>query len=63
METAVLRGEVTKVKSSLREEGAEMVVGVGTALGSITVDREVVSGANPLAANALGAKFIEMMGA
>jgi putative intracellular protease/amidase len=63
METAVLRGEVTKVESSLREEGAEMVEGVGTALGSITVDREVVSAANPMGADALGKKFIEMIGA
>jgi putative intracellular protease/amidase len=63
METAVLRGEVTKVESTLREEGAEMVEGVAQSLGSITVDREVVSGANPMAADALGKKFIEMMGA
>jgi len=61
METAVLRGEVEKVESSLRQEGAEMVEGVSTALGSITVDREVVSGANPMAADALGKKFIEML--
>ena len=39
METAVFRGEVDKVESALREEGAEMVEGVGTALGSITVDK------------------------
>jgi putative intracellular protease/amidase len=63
METAVLRGEVEKVQSALQGEGAEMVVGVGTALGNITADREVVSGANPMAADALGKKFIEMMGA
>ncbi|KAF1950617.1 ThiJ/PfpI family protein [Byssothecium circinans] len=62
METAVLRGEVTKVENALREEGAQMVEGVGTSLGSITVDREVVSAANPMGANALGKKFIEMMG-
>jgi putative intracellular protease/amidase len=62
METVVLRGEVTKVESALREEGAEMVEGISTALGSITVDREVVSGANPMAVDALGKKFIEMMG-
>jgi len=61
METVVLRGEVTKVESSLREEGAEMVEGVSTAVGYITVDREVVSGANPMAANAQGDKFIEML--
>jgi putative intracellular protease/amidase len=61
METAVLRGEVTKVESSLREEGAEMVEGVSTAMGYITTDREVVSGANPMAADALGKKFVEML--
>lgn len=63
METAVFRGEVDKVESTLREQGAEMVEGVTTALGSITVDREVVSAANPMGADALGKKFIEMMGA
>lgn len=63
METVAFRGEVDKVESALREEGAEMVEGVGTALGSITVDREVVSAANPMGADALGKKFIEMMGA
>lgn len=61
METAVFRGEVEKVASALSEEGAEMVEGVSTAMGSITVDREVVSGDNPMAADALGKKFIEMM--
>lgn len=67
METVVLRGEVEKVESALREEGADMVVCVGTALGSITVDCEVISGANPIsgpnpmAADALGKKFIEML--
>ncbi|KAF2634250.1 ThiJ/PfpI family protein [Massarina eburnea CBS 473.64] len=63
METAVLRGEVTKVESALREEGAQMVESVGTSLGSITVDREVVSAANPMGADALGRKFVEMMAA
>ncbi|KAL1610697.1 hypothetical protein SLS60_002367 [Paraconiothyrium brasiliense] len=62
METAVFRGEVDKVESKLREEGAEMVEGVSTALGYITVDREVVSAANPMGADALGKKFIDMMG-
>lgn len=63
MEMAVLRGEVTKVESALREEGADMVEGVATSVGYITVDRELVSGANPMAANSLGNKFIEMMSA
>jgi len=60
MET-LLGGEIEKVESTLRENGAEMVVGMGQKLGAITVDRELVSGANPLAANALGDKFCEML--
>jgi len=61
METAVFRGEVTKVASSLTEAGAEMVEGVSTALGKITEDREVVTGDNPVAADSLGKRFIEKM--
>lgn len=60
MET-MLGGEIPKVESKLREEGAQMVEGVGEKVGYITVDREVISGGNPMAANALGDKFIEMM--
>ncbi|KAF2439281.1 ThiJ/PfpI family protein [Karstenula rhodostoma CBS 690.94] len=63
METAVFRGEVDKVESKLREEGAEMVEGVSKSLGWITEDREVVSAANPMGADALGRRFVEMMGA
>jgi putative intracellular protease/amidase len=54
-------GEIEKVESALRAAGANMIEDVGTKLGKITVDHEVVSGANPLAAAALGDKFIEMM--
>ncbi|RPD59110.1 ThiJ/PfpI family protein [Lentinus tigrinus ALCF2SS1-6] len=50
-----------KVESSLKAEGAEMLTGMGKKMGGITVDRKVVSGANPLAANALGSKFVEML--
>ncbi|KAF2199082.1 ThiJ/PfpI family protein [Delitschia confertaspora ATCC 74209] len=60
MET-LLRGEITKVESSLRDAGAEMVEGIGEKIGAITVDREVVSGGNPMAADALGNKFLEML--
>jgi putative intracellular protease/amidase len=60
MET-LWRGEVDKVESALRENGAEMVEGVGEKAGAITVDREVVSGGNPLAAEALGNKFLDML--
>ncbi|EMD34501.1 hypothetical protein CERSUDRAFT_107642 [Gelatoporia subvermispora B] len=55
------RGEVPKVESTLRAEGADMISTLGKKAGDITVDREVVSGANPMAANALGAKFVEML--
>lgn len=61
MET-VMGGEIPKVESTLREAGAEMVEGAGTKVGGITVDREVVSGANPMAAGALGERFLEMLG-
>lgn len=54
-------GEIEKVESALTAAGAEMVEGLGQKVGQITVDREVVSGANPMAANVLGAKFIEMI--
>lgn len=62
MET-VFRGEIDKCESTLRENGAEMVEGVAKSLGSITVDREVVTGDNPLSANAIGDKMLEMMAA
>jgi len=39
----MFRGDVEKVQSALQEEGADKVVRVGTALGSITVDCESVS--------------------
>ena len=38
-----------------------MVQGLAEKVGSITVDREVVSGANQMAANGLGIKLISMM--
>ncbi|KAK7748956.1 hypothetical protein SLS53_000981 [Cytospora paraplurivora] len=60
MET-IFRGEIDKVESSLRDAGADMQEGFSEVTGTITVDREVVSGGNPLAANALGDKFVEML--
>ncbi|KAF2139250.1 uncharacterized protein K452DRAFT_289804 [Aplosporella prunicola CBS 121167] len=60
MET-IFRGEVEKVESVLRENGAEMIEGPGEKIGNITIDREVVSGGNPMAADALGSKFLEML--
>ncbi|KAK4096206.1 class I glutamine amidotransferase-like protein [Parathielavia hyrcaniae] len=62
MET-VFRGEIDKVESTLRKEGADMHEGVAKSMGSITFDRELVTGDNPMAANALGDKFLEMMAA
>lgn len=57
-------GEVpNKVESSLAKEGAEMVSGMGQKVGSITVDRELISGANPMAANSLGAEFVSKLNA
>ncbi|EIW60745.1 ThiJ/PfpI family protein [Trametes versicolor FP-101664 SS1] len=50
-----------KVESSLAAEGADMISTAGKKMGGITVDREVVSGANPMAATALGNKFIELL--
>jgi putative intracellular protease/amidase len=60
MET-MLRGEISKVEGTLREEGADMQEGIAKSLGSITVDREVITGDNPMAANAIGDKFLEML--
>ncbi|KAI0702335.1 ThiJ/PfpI family protein [Cytidiella melzeri] len=55
-------GEIpAKVESTLASEGAEMVSSVGHKLGSITVDRELISGANPMAANAIGAEFVNKL--
>ncbi|EKM55898.1 uncharacterized protein PHACADRAFT_121897 [Phanerochaete carnosa HHB-10118-sp] len=55
-------GEVpTKVESTLAAEGAEMISTVSKKAGQITVDREIVSGANPMAAASLGDKFLEML--
>jgi putative intracellular protease/amidase len=48
-------------EGTLREEGADMQEGVAKSLGSITVDREVVTGDNPMSANAIGDKFLEML--
>lgn len=53
----------TKVESTLAKEGAEMVGGMGRKAGSITVDRELISGANPMAANGLGEAFVNKLNA
>lgn len=58
----VMRGEIVKVEETLlREADADIQPGLGGIPGAISVDREVVSGGNPLAANALGDEFLDMM--
>jgi putative intracellular protease/amidase len=57
----LIRGEIEKVESSLRDAGADMQNGLSEMAGHITVDREVVSGGNPLAANVLGDQFLAML--
>ncbi|EAU81043.1 ThiJ/PfpI family protein [Coprinopsis cinerea okayama7 len=54
-------GHIEKVESALRDAGADMQTQTSKNLGSVTVDREVVSGANPLAVAELGEKFVEML--
>lgn len=61
MET-IFRGEIDKVESTLRAEGADMQEGVAKSLGSITLDRELITGDNPMSANGIGDKFLEMLG-
>ncbi|KAL4919174.1 class I glutamine amidotransferase-like protein [Aspergillus aurantiobrunneus] len=60
MET-LLRGEVEKVESALRNEGAEMVEGAGEKVGQTTLHRELLTGGNPLAADELGDRFLRMV--
>lgn len=50
-----------KVESTLANEGAEMISSIGKKMGSITVDRELISGANPMAANSIGAEFVKQL--
>lgn len=57
----VLGGEVEKVESALRNEGAIMVEGATEKFGGTTLHRELVTGGNPLAANALGDRFLSML--
>ena len=51
----------TKVESTLAAEGAEMVTGMSQKVGSITIDRELITGSNPMAAFGLGEKFVQML--
>ncbi|KAL3457457.1 class I glutamine amidotransferase-like protein [Aspergillus heterothallicus] len=60
MET-LMGGEIEKVESSLRDEGAEMVNGAGEKIGQTTLDRELLTGGNPMAAAQLGDRFVRMI--
>ncbi|KAI7970817.1 hypothetical protein EIK77_007997 [Talaromyces pinophilus] len=60
MET-MLGGEIKKVEGTLRDAGANMVEGVREKVGYITIDREVVTGGNPMAADDLGKQFVRML--
>ena len=57
----MLGGEIKKVEATLRDSGANMVEGAREKLGYITVDREVVTGGNPMAAGDLGKQFVKML--
>lgn len=57
----LMGGEVEKVESALRNEGAVMVEGMPEKIGGTTLHRELVTGANPMAANALGDRFLRMI--
>jgi putative intracellular protease/amidase len=57
----VFGGEIEKVETALRNEGAIMVEGMPEKIGGTTLHRELVTGGNPLAANALGDRFLKMI--
>ncbi|KAJ5745938.1 class I glutamine amidotransferase-like protein [Penicillium odoratum] len=58
---SLLGAEIEKVESSLRDAGAVMVEGMHEKIGGTTLHRELVTGGNPLAANALGDRFVRMI--
>ncbi|RAL13211.1 type 1 glutamine amidotransferase domain-containing protein [Aspergillus homomorphus CBS 101889] len=60
MET-LLGGEVEKVESRLKEEGAIMETGVSEKIGGTTLHRELLTGGNPMAADELGNRFLRMI--
>ena len=57
----LLAGEIDKVESALRNEGAVMVEGMPEKIGGTSLHRELVTGGNPMAANALGDRFLRMI--
>ncbi|KAL3474415.1 isoprenoid synthase domain-containing protein [Aspergillus californicus] len=60
MET-LFGGEIEKVASALQKEGAEMIEGAGEKVGKTTLDHELLTGGNPMAADELGNRFIRMI--
>ncbi|KAI9039852.1 type 1 glutamine amidotransferase domain-containing protein [Aspergillus affinis] len=54
-------GEVEKVESALRNEGANMAEGAKEVIGGVTLHRELLTGGNPLAADELGNRFLRML--
>lgn len=61
MVETLLGGEVAKTESSLKDAGAIMVEGLPEKFGGTTLHRELVTGGNPLAADALGDRFVRMI--
>lgn len=57
----LVAGDIKKTEASLRDEGAVMVEGSREKVGCITVDKELVSGGNPVAAATLGNQFVKML--
>lgn len=57
----MMGGEIEKVESALREEGAVMVEGIPEKIGGTMLHRELVTGGNPMAADALGDRFLRMI--
>lgn len=58
----IYRGEIDKVESTLRAEGADMQEGIGKTVVYITIDRGLNTDDNPMSANAIGDKFLEKLG-
>lgn len=61
MKESLWGGQVEKVESALRNEGAIMVEGAPGRIGGTTLHRELVTGCNPLASSALGEEFLRMI--
>lgn len=59
----MLGGGIEKVASDLAAEGAIMVEGAKEKIGGTTLDHELLTGGNPVAADALGERFLRMISA